>query len=378
MKLDETMRMYMLTTLLSLGSLFCSVRSMDWASFKEMPVEIKLTIINTLLNSTTSVSAFIHYLKTLRSLDKEFNAIVSQESQFRPFFELSFLEDNVFNALALIKAHPELLKYSDLPQYISERIGYLPVEMIQYGLEMLDLQKQELFKQDLNESLNIALHDCARRSYWNNVDDIYKVFALLICGADPNSKSYNNNTALIEAVYGSNATMVKLLIDKGADVNAKGYFNFTPLEAAVRANSPKLIEILLLYGADPNIKASSDQPPLKWAIEIESLEVADLLLRFGADPNAEINKGLPLLFLAASKRDKEMMHLLISYGANVSPNFLEKYKNKIAFNLSEKEKIHWQTALNILEKFVNVVEVPLGEESHVVEKNLNESLTKEM
>ncbi|GIY18397.1 poly polymerase tankyrase [Caerostris darwini] len=66
---------------------------------------------------------------------------------------------------------------------------------------------------------------------------------------DPNAPKY---TPLIMAIYQSNYTVVKLLLNKGADVNFSDDKKRTPLMHAVRLNDIKMVKLLLNFNYDPS------------------------------------------------------------------------------------------------------------------------------
>lgn len=70
---------------------------------------------------------------------------------------------------------------------------------------------------------------------------------LLDQGADVNGREYGGRTALTEAAFSGNASIIKELILRGADVNAITEAG-TPLDIALQANHPAAIDLLKHYG----------------------------------------------------------------------------------------------------------------------------------
>jgi len=90
------------------------------------------------------------------------------------------------------------------------------------------------------------------------------VKTLLDHGADPNSETDDNVTALISAVAASSLESVKLLVKRGAKVNVNAG-GVTPLHIAADNGNEKMISCLLEAGADPNTRDEEDLKPLQVA-----------------------------------------------------------------------------------------------------------------
>ena len=83
---------------------------------------------------------------------------------------------------------------------------------------------------------------------------------LLSAGADPNIKDKKGNTALHDAVLGSDEEVVLLLIQSGADVNASNNEGVTPLCFASGMGLPRVVSALLERGANPNVRMEGVTP----------------------------------------------------------------------------------------------------------------------
>ena len=70
---------------------------------------------------------------------------------------------------------------------------------------------------------------------------------LLDQGADVNAREYGGRTALTEAAFGGNSSVIKELILRGADINAVSDAG-TALDIATQANHAAAIEMLKHYG----------------------------------------------------------------------------------------------------------------------------------
>ena len=83
---------------------------------------------------------------------------------------------------------------------------------------------------------------------------------LLSAGADPNIKDKKGNTALHDAVLGSDDEVALLLIQSGADVNASNNEGVTPLCFASGMGLPRVVSALLERGANPNVRMEGVTP----------------------------------------------------------------------------------------------------------------------
>jgi len=93
--------------------------------------------------------------------------------------------------------------------------------------------------------------------------DEQTVREILAAGIDKNVRDAFGDTALHVAIYQSNITIVKLLLDYGFDPNARATkTGNTPLHNAVAANNIEAAQLLLQYGANKNIKALDGLTPL--------------------------------------------------------------------------------------------------------------------
>ncbi|XP_021937730.1 BRCA1-associated RING domain protein 1-like isoform X3 [Zootermopsis nevadensis] len=81
---------------------------------------------------------------------------------------------------------------------------------------------------------------------------VEEVKALLLDGANPNTKDYAGWTPLLDAVHYGFIGITELLLKYGAMVNVPGCDNITPLHEAVLNNKLEAVKLLLMYGADPD------------------------------------------------------------------------------------------------------------------------------
>lgn len=71
-------------------------------------------------------------------------------------------------------------------------------------------------------------------------------------------------TPLMEAAWGGQEEMAKLLLDLGADINAVDDHGMTALIRAARCGHENLVKMLLSRGADPTVKDKNGWTANKW------------------------------------------------------------------------------------------------------------------
>ena len=106
--------------------------------------------------------------------------------------------------------------------------------------------------------------------------------ALLKGGADPNVRTSNGSSALHLAALMGNAQSGQLLVSYKADVNLKSNIGETPLMIAALRGFPEVVQLLLRAGADVNAKDDRGETPLMHAVERNHSEVIEMLKRAGA------------------------------------------------------------------------------------------------
>lgn len=83
---------------------------------------------------------------------------------------------------------------------------------------------------------------------------------LLELGADPNGRTHEGATPIMNAVQENKAEMLTLLLASGADVNATDNRGFTALHRACEMGLIESVKLLLEHGADKNILAEGHSP----------------------------------------------------------------------------------------------------------------------
>ena len=154
---------------------------------------------------------------------------------------------------------------------------------------------------------------------------------LLEGGADPETRSSEDQTALGMASSRGQANVVRSLIDRGADLNAKskdwdddGYdVECAPLLIAIEENCQDIVLLLLEGGADTEIWNSSKETPLHMASCYGWPDIVQQLISHGADLNAESEFGFTALHEASLDGSPEISRILLEHGAN--PNALDRW-----------------------------------------------------
>jgi hypothetical protein len=140
--------------------------------------------------------------------------------------------------------------------------------------------------------------------------------AALLAGASPNARSGRRcEPVLFSAVFGGDAQIVKLLLDKGADVMARDEFSSTPLHLAAGRGLWPIVEILIRKGAELEARDGLGHTPLDQAASSGRLEAARVLLENGAAVDARDTRGETALFKATQENHPEMVRLLLAHGA---------------------------------------------------------------
>ena len=142
---------------------------------------------------------------------------------------------------------------------------------------------------------------------------------LLDRGANINECSYQQPSALHNAVDAANFAAVALLLEKGAEVNARSK-DGTPLHHAVRlAQGSAIVELLLDNGAgiEDGDSYGGGYIPLHLSVAAGNLETTVLLLNRGADVNGFAGSTMPL-HIAANVGSRELAAILLDHGADIN------------------------------------------------------------
>jgi ankyrin repeat protein len=113
----------------------------------------------------------------------------------------------------------------------------------------------------------------------NSESDSYKIVSLLLdAGADVNSESGGNNTALMEAGHKGLTSVVELLIEKGALVDIQNKYGETALiVSSMEGGEPAVVKALLKANANKDLKDVDGLTAFDMAVKTGSTEIAALL-----------------------------------------------------------------------------------------------------
>jgi len=149
---------------------------------------------------------------------------------------------------------------------------------------------------------------------------------LLERGADTETRSRRDETALHMASYGTCADIVRQLISYGADLNAEcdgideyhKDVKWTPLHVAIWGGTPPIARTLLEHGADPNAPDSLGTTALHAALHRgwKVVTFVELLLEYGANVDARDKKEWTPLHEAAYHLNQEVVVALLNRGAD--------------------------------------------------------------
>lgn len=128
-----------------------------------------------------------------------------------------------------------------------------------------------------------------------------------------------SGTALTEACYLGDMSIVQLLLDKGADVNCSDGW---ALQTAAAEGHDLVIEELLRRGANINVSTTNENFPagtaLQAACEAGKLDIVELLLKHNADPDLGAGPQTCPLIAASQKGEDKIVELLVNANAKVN------------------------------------------------------------
>ena len=173
-------------------------------------------------------------------------------------------------------------------------------------------------------------------------NNIAQVKSAIASGANINATNPDGHSPLSIAAKGTNASLVKLLIEQGANPNHLSY----PLSQGVHFRRTENISMLLKAQADVNVATFASAKPIHTAAAFCDSSIVKQLIKHGANPNdntyygtgpltravtydkldnvitlidagADVNYATPL-YVAAGGKNAMITHLLIKRGANVN------------------------------------------------------------
>lgn len=164
---------------------------------------------------------------------------------------------------------------------------------------------------------------------------------LLAAGANPNTTSNVNTTALMAAVAEGYQTMAERLFDAGASPLGMDEYGQNIFTAAVLSGDPRILKLVLdrtqaLRASgqlDVNHAGGNGSKPIARAAGFSAAMVL-LLLRAGGDPNAQsknqVDEGImPLMLLAYEDSDGEASWVKEALAAGANPNVRDRSGNNV-------------------------------------------------
>lgn len=142
-------------------------------------------------------------------------------------------------------------------------------------------------------------------------------------GADVDSRSEDNATALIISARQGHAEIVKLLLSRGAEIDATDNSRSTGLLAAGESGHVEVVGLLVHGGARIDAKDAEGETPLSVAAGNGHVKILELLLDQGADVKSRTNGGDTALTLACAGGHLKAVQLLLNRGADVNAADLE-------------------------------------------------------
>jgi serine/threonine-protein phosphatase 6 regulatory ankyrin repeat subunit B len=174
-------------------------------------------------------------------------------------------------------------------------------------------------------------------------------------GADINAKNAQGQTPFSQLMKSSSGhehshlDLILFLLKRGADINTRSKDNTTALHSASKYGLPEVTRVLLNRGASVNAKNNLGRTPLhelaveEHRMESDPLAVSQLLLENNADVNALDNDHETPLHLASKHRRLSIIRVLIDHGAIVdSKNNLAQ--TPLHVSCKEIEDCQWTVA----------------------------------
>ena len=143
------------------------------------------------------------------------------------------------------------------------------------------------------------------------------IMVLITSGADINSQTKWNSTALHWASKLGCHESVAVLLGHSAEVDVRNKHGDTPLHLGCAIGNPSTLFHLLQAGADVNALNLANKNPLYVSCENNNLDAVRILLDHGADPDVQDNNGNAALHVATSQKNMSIVDALLGT-ANVN------------------------------------------------------------
>lgn len=128
----------------------------------------------------------------------------------------------------------------------------------------------------------------------------------------PHSSSASRNTGYLKAASFHRQDTAKTLLDAGADINTKSSLNLTALHHGAFSSNPRLVQLLVSRGAKLDVRDIAESTPLHYAAKQRSVECLKILVEAGAGLNVEDEKGATPLYLAATAGSEDGVGILLA------------------------------------------------------------------
>ena len=140
---------------------------------------------------------------------------------------------------------------------------------------------------------------------------------LIEARADVNAEASTGLSPLRAAIlFSKDIEAIKTLIKAGADVNAKDYKGRTPLHAAMaEGGNIQAVKALIAAGADVTVKTKELSTYLHTAVTVGDIEIIEAFIDAGVDVNAEDQSGVTPLMMAIHFQNERAKDALIKRGA---------------------------------------------------------------
>eukprot|EP00939_MAST-03C_sp_MAST-3C-sp1_P002503 g2503.t1 len=147
-------------------------------------------------------------------------------------------------------------------------------------------------------------------------DHARAVSVLLDCGANPDVRGTNGESALMWASSCDYTGVVRVLLSGGtcgrpANINLSDNDGFTAIFGAAGANHLDSVNLLLDAGSDINATNTDGFTPLMYASSLGHTEIVKQLMRRGADAKMQANDGATALIFAATRGFVDTIRALI-------------------------------------------------------------------
>lgn len=141
---------------------------------------------------------------------------------------------------------------------------------------------------------------------------------LLDLSAGINLVCDNDYTALQYAILWEHSLeIVQMLLERGANTESRSSHDVTALHHAAMVNSGEATLLLLKYGADVHAGLADVGTPLHLAAERDYSIIIQHLLQHGANPDVRTKDGVSALDLATRNGSEKAVQMLIEGGADV-------------------------------------------------------------